>query len=91
MSITKKKYKLTKMRMNTYYLELMLIFLNISQLQKLMKKVILTDLIFEEKRQETLEKNLIVNLLELIQVNVMMKIMKLVECKHLLVSLKIDN
>ena len=30
MSITKKKYKLTKMRMNTYYLELMLIFLNIS-------------------------------------------------------------
>ena len=56
-----------------------------------MKKVILTDLIFEEKRQETLEKNLIVNLLELIQVNVMMKIMKLVEHKHLLVSLKTDN
>ena len=27
-----------------------------------------TDLIFEEKRQEALEKNLVVNLLELIQV-----------------------
>ena len=49
------------------------------------------DLIFEEKRQEALEKNLVVNLLELIQVNVMMKIMKLVEHKHLLVSLKTDN
>ena len=49
------------------------------------------DLIFEEKRQEALEKNLVVNLLELIQVNVMMKIMKLVEYKYLLVSLKTDN
>ena len=48
------------------------------------------DLIFEEKRQEALEKNLVVNLLELIQVNVMMKIMKLVEYKYFLVSLKTD-
>ena len=54
-----------------------------------MKKVILTGT--EEKRQETLEKNLVKNLLELIQVSVMIKIMKLVEYKHLLVSLKIDN
>ena len=46
MSITKKKYKLTKMSVNTYDLELMLIFLNISQLQKLMKKVILTETLF---------------------------------------------
>ena len=37
------------------------------------------DLIFEEKRQESLEKNLIVNSLELIRVSVMMQIMKLVE------------
>ena len=49
------------------------------------------DLIFEEKRQEALEKNFIVNLLELIKVSVMMKIMKLVEYKHLLVSLKTEN
>ena len=37
------------------------------------------DLIFEEKKQEALEKSLIVNLLGLIRVRVMMKIMKLVE------------
>ena len=43
------------------------------------------DLIFGEKGQEALEKSLVVNLLELIQVNVMMKVMKLVEYKHLLV------
>ena len=48
------------------------------------------DLISEEKRQKALEKNLLVNLLELIQVNIMMKIMKLVEYKHLSVSLKRD-
>ena len=85
----KKKYKLMKMGTNIYYLELMFIFLNILWLQKLMKKVILTGT--EEKRQETLEKNLVKNLLELIQASVMIKIMKLVEYKHLLVSLKIDN
>ena len=50
------------------------------------------DLIFEEKRQEALEKELIVSLLELIQVKkVMMQIMKLMEYRHLLVNLKTDN
>ena len=50
------------------------------------------DFIFEEKRQEALEKELIVSLLELIQVKkVMMQIMKLVEYRHLLVNLKTDN
>ena len=49
------------------------------------------DLIFEEKRQKALEKNLVVNLSELIQASVIMKIMKLAEYKHLLVSLKTDN
>ena len=50
------------------------------------------DLIFEEKRQEALEKELIVSLLELIQVKkVMMQIMKLVEYRHLLVNLKTDT
>ena len=42
------------------------------------------DLIFEEKRQETLEKNLIVNLLELILVEkIMMQTMKLIEYRYL--------
>ena len=49
------------------------------------------DLIFEEKRQKALKKNLVVNLLELIRVSVMMIIMKLVEYKHLSVNLKTDN
>ena len=47
------------------------------------------DLIFEEKRQKALEKNLIVNLLELILVEkAMMQTMKLVEYRSLSVSLK---
>ena len=45
----------------------------------------------EEKRQKAIEKNLVVNLLELIQVSVMMKVMKLVEYKHLPGNLKTDN
>ena len=50
------------------------------------------DLIFEEKRQKALEKNLVVNLLELIRVKkAMMQTMKLVEYKHLSVNLKTDN
>ena len=47
------------------------------------------DLIFEEKRQKALKKNLIVNLLELILVEkAMMQTMKLVEYRSLSVSLK---
>ena len=49
------------------------------------------DLIFEEKRQKALERNWVVNLLELIRVSVMMIIMKLVEYKHLSVNLKVGN
>ena len=46
------------------------------------------DLKFGEKRQEALEKNLTVNLLELILVEkIMMQTMKLVEYKRLLVIL----
>ena len=46
------------------------------------------DLIFEEKRQKALKKNLIVNLIELIQTKkAMMQTMKLVEYKHLLANL----
>ena len=47
------------------------------------------DLTFEQKRQEALEKNLTVHLLELILVKkILMQIMKLVEYKRLLVNLK---
>ena len=57
MSITKKKYKLTEVGINTYYLELIFILLNIFQLQNLMKKKHASrNLIFEEKRQEALGK-----------------------------------
>ena len=50
------------------------------------------DLIFEEKRQKALEKNLTVHLLELILVKkIMMQTMKLVEYKRLSVSLKIKR
>ena len=46
------------------------------------------DLIFEEKRQKALEKNLTVNLLELILVEkIMMQTIKLVEYKRFLVTL----
>ena len=50
------------------------------------------ELIFEKKRQEVLD--LVVSLLELIQAmqnEVMIQIMKLVKYKHLLVNLKASN
>ena len=50
------------------------------------------DLIFEEKRQKALEKNLTVHLLELTLVKkIMMQTMKLVEYKLLPVNLKIKR
>ena len=50
------------------------------------------NLIFEKKRQEALEKELVENLLKLIPIKkMMMYFMKLVEYKHLLVSLRIKN
>ena len=55
------------------------------------KKHVDRNLIFEEKRQKALEQNLLVNLLELIHVSVMMKIMKLVQYKHLSVNLKTES
>ena len=49
-------------------------------------------LIFEEKRQKALEKNLTVNLLELILVGkIMLQSIKLVEYRRLSVSLKTKN
>ena len=50
------------------------------------------DLIFEEKKQTALQKNLAVNLLELIRVKkAMIQTIKLVGYKHLSVNLKTDN
>ena len=49
------------------------------------------DLICEDKRQKALEKNLVINLLELVQLMqkmVMIQIMRLVMYKHLLMSSK---
>ena len=54
---------------NIYYLKLMFILLNIVQQQKLMKKVILIETLFLNKKDERHQKkNLTVNLLELILV-----------------------
>ena len=90
-----KKYKLIKMGVNIFYLELMFILINFYQQQKLMKKDILTEILFlRKKRQKALEKNLAVNLLELIQAMqkmVMIQIMRLVMYKHLLMSSKIKK
>ena len=64
-----KKYKLIKMGVNIYYLELMFISINFYQQQKLMKKDILTEILFLKKKDKKHQKkNLVVNLLELIEV-----------------------
>ena len=49
------------------------------------------DVFFEEKDKKHKKKCLLVDLLEFIQVSVIMKIIKLVEYKHLLVNIKTDN
>ena len=57
------------MGVNMYYLELMFFFNKYLLAVEIDEKGHTDrDLIFEEKRQEALEKNLVVNLLELIQV-----------------------
>ena len=78
---------------NTYYLELMFILMNIFQPQKVMKEHMLTETLFLRIKNKKLQKrNMVVNLLELIQVKkVMMQTMKLVEYKHLSVNLERDN
>ena len=53
------------------------------------KRLTASDLVFNNKRQEAIEKKSTVNLLELIQIKrVMTYFMKLVECKYLLVILR---
>ena len=82
-----------KMVVNTYYLELTFISLNIFQKQKLMKKVIPIETLFLNKKDKKRQKkNLTVNLLELILVEkIMMQTIKLVEQRRLLASLKIKK
>ena len=90
-----KKYKLIKMDVNTYYLELMFSLINFYQQQRLMKNDIPKEILLLRKKDKKHQKKiLVVNLLELIQVMqkmVMIQIMRLVTQKHLLMSLKTDN
>ena len=72
------------MGVNTYYLELTSILLNVFQSQKLMNKTMKAEKLFKkkQKKQEALEKKLGCKLLELIQVmqkRVLIQIMKLVK------------
>ena len=80
------------MSANTYYLELMSILLNIFQQQKLINKTMKAENLFLKKKDKRHQKkNLVVNLLELIQVTqkeVMIQTMKLVKYKYLSVNLK---
>ena len=81
------------MGVNIYNLELMFMLLNISQSWKLMKKVMLTDILFwRRKNRKHQKKNMVVNLLQLIRVKkAIAQTMKPVEYKKLLVSLKTNN
>ena len=74
------------MSTNTYYLELMSILLNIFQLQKLMNKTAKAENLFLRKKEKKHQKkNLVANLLELIQVmqkRIIVQTMKLVKYKN---------
>ena len=91
----KKIYKLKRMGVNIYYLELMFISIKFYQLQKLMKEDILTNILFLRKKDKKQQKkNFVVNLLELIQIMqkmAMIQIMRLVIQKHLLMSSKVKK
>ena len=54
------------MGVNIYYLELIFILVSVLAVEIYEKGHTDRDIIFEDKRQKALEKNLIVNLLELI-------------------------
>ena len=83
------------MVVNIFYLEFIFILANVFEQQKLMKKDILTEtLLLKKKDKQHQKKNLIVNLLKLIQVMqkmVIIQIMRLVMQKHLLMSLNKDR
>ena len=65
MSITEKKYKPMKMEVNTYYLELIFILLNILQQQKLMKKVILTETLNLKKKDKRHQKKCVIRIIRI--------------------------
>ena len=83
------------MAVNIYYSELMFISKNLYQQQILIKKDILTEILFLRKKgKKNQKKDLLANLLELIQVMqkmVLIQIMRLVTQKHLLMSSKIKK
>ena len=83
------------MGVNIYYLELIFTLVSVFQQQKLMKKDILIETLFlKEKDKKHWKKNLVANLLELIQAMqeaVMIQIMRLVMYKHLLMISKIKK
>ena len=83
------------MGVNIYYLELIFTLVSVFQQQKLMKKDILIETLFlKEKDKKHWKKNLVANLLELIQAmqeTVMIQIMRLVMYKHLLMISKIKK
>ena len=86
MQVNENGLKYILFRSDVYFIEYLL-FVEIDQ-----KGHTERDLIFEQKRQKVLEKNLVVNLLELIRVKKTVKqTMKPAEYKHLLVSLKTKN
>ena len=95
MNIMKKKNESIKMDVNTYHLELMFISISFYQQQKLMKKDILTRILFLRKKDKNHQKkHLVLNLLELIQIMqqmVMIYIVRLVTQKHLLMNSKIKK
>ena len=78
---------------NTYYLEIDVYFIEYPLAVEIdEKKHADRDLIFEEKTRSTRKKNLVVKLLEsILAKTIMIQIMKLVEYKHSLVSLKTGN
>ena len=90
MSIIKKKDKNDKNDCKYILFRIDIYFTEYFQQQKLMKKVIQTETLFQKKNDKKRQKkNLIVNLLELILVGkIVMQPMKLVEYRSLSVSLK---
>ena len=93
--IMKEKYKLTKMGANIFYFELIFILINFYQQQKLMKKDILTEILFLRKKDKKHWKKKLgckfIRIKKVMQKMVMIQIMRLVTQKHLLMSSETKN
>ena len=80
------------MGVNIYSLELIFIFQDKLAVEIDEKIYTDRDVIFEKKKQEALEKIPDYEFIRLVRVKkVIMRIMKLVEYKHLLINLRTDN